>query len=160
MRAAYDFSPWYPTLIGADRLAAVAETARARIGAPDDRPYDIETTGDGGYRISLGVAGFRADELQVTVQANLLVIRGRKAERGTGTTYLYQGFALRPFEQHFELADYLVVTEARYANGLLTIDVERQMPDGRKPRRIAINTPGRAPPYARLARTRRPPIAA
>lgn len=160
MRAAYDFSPLYRSLIGADHMAALVENALQGVGARDYPPYDIEKTGDDGYRISLAVAGFRADELDITAQPNLLVVRGRKTEAPADVAYLHHGLALRPFEQRFELADHVVVTDARYADGLLTIELAREIPEALKPRRIEINSPARAPLKGLLERKRRSPVAA
>lgn len=149
MRAAYDFSPLYRSLIGADHMAAVVENALQGVGARDYPPYDIEKTSDDGYRISLAVAGFRADELEVATQPNLLVVRGRKAAEQADGAFLHQGLALRPFEQRFELADHVVVTDAQYADGLLTVDLVREIPEALKPRRIDINA---TPSQRRLER--------
>lgn len=160
MRAAYDFSPLYRSLIGADHVAALVENALQGVGGRDYPPYDVEKTSDEGYRISLAVAGFRQDELEISAQPNLLVIRGRKAEPSAEVAYVHQGLALRPFEQRFELADHVVVTDASYADGLLTIDLARQIPEALKPRRIEINTPRLAPLKGLLDRKRRSPVAA
>ena len=160
MRAGYDFSPLYRSLIGADHMAALVENALQGVGPRDYPPYDIEKTSDDGYRISLAVAGFRADELEVSAQPNLLVVRGRKAEPQAGAAYLHQGLALRPFEQRFELADHVVVTDARYADGMLTIDLAREIPEALKPRRIEINASRPAPLKGLLDRKRRSPVAA
>jgi molecular chaperone IbpA len=160
MRAAYDFSPLYRSLFGGDQNGTLVESALQGVGARDYPPYDIEKTSDDGYRISLAVAGFRADELEVSAQPNLLVIRGRKTEPPAEVAYLHQGLALRPFEQRFELADHVVVTDARYADGLLTIDLAREIPEALKPRRIEINTPRLAPLKGLLERKRRSPVAA
>lgn len=160
MRAAYDFSPLYRSLIGADHMAALVANSLREGRARDYPPYDIEKTSDDGYRISLAVAGFRADELEIHAQPNLLVVRGRKAEAPAEGAYLHQGLALRPFEQRFELADHVVVKDARYADGLLTIDLAREVPEALKPRRIEINAPRLAPLKGLLDRKRRSPVAA
>lgn len=140
MRAGYDFSPLYRSLIGADHMAMLVENARQAAGERDIPAYDIEKTAEDGYRISLAVAGFRPDELEVTAQPNLLVVRGRKAEPQKQATFLHQGLALRPFEQRFELADHVVVSDAACADGLLTIDLRREPPEALKPRRIEIRS--------------------
>jgi len=160
MRAAYDFSPLYRSLIGADHMATLVEAALQGAGGRHYPPYDIEKTSDDGYRISLAVAGFRPDELEVSAQPNLLVVRGRKAEPPAEADYVHQGLAFRPFEQRFELADHVVVTDARYADGLLTIDLARQVPEALKPRRIEINTARPTPFKGLLERRRRAPVAA
>jgi molecular chaperone IbpA len=160
MRAAYDFSPLYRSLIGVDHMAQLIESALPTAEAREYPPCDIEKTSDDGYRLSLAVAGFRADELEITAHPNLLVVSGRKASQQPDGAYLHQGLALRPFERRFELADHVVVTEASYADGLLTIDLVREIPEALKPRRIEINA-GRSTPLARLMdRKRRPAKAA
>lgn len=156
MRAAYDFSPLYRSLIGADHMAALVETALQGVGGRDYPPYDIEKTSDDGYRISLAVAGFSAGELEIFSEPNLLVVRGRKAgQQQAAAALLHQGLALRPFEQRFELADHVTVTDARYADGLLTIDLVREIPEALKPRRIEINAPRLTPLKGLLDRKRR-----
>ncbi|CAN7605787.1 Hsp20 family protein [Phenylobacterium sp. LjRoot164] len=160
MRAAYDFSPLYRSLIGADHMAVLVENALQSVGGRDYPPYDVEKTTDDGYRISLAVAGFRADELEITALPNLLVVRGRKGEPAAEVAYLHHGLALRPFEQRFELADHVIVTEARYADGLLVIELERQIPEALKVRRIAIDAPGAAPPDRLVDQDIRPQAAA
>ncbi len=160
MRAAYDFSPLYRSLIGADHMAAMVENALRGAGARDYPPYDIEKTSEDGYRITLAVAGFRADELEIIAQPNLLVVRGRKAGHGADGAFLHQGLALRPFEQRFELADHVVVSDARHADGLLTIELIREIPEALKPQRIEINAARATPLKGLLDRKRRSPVAA
>lgn len=160
MRAAYDFSPLYRSLIGADRMASLVESALQGADARDYPPYDIEKTSEDGYRISLAVAGFRADELEILAQPNLLVVRGRRSGDRPDAAYLHQGLALRPFERRFELADHVVVTDARHADGLLTIDLVREVPEALKPRRIEINAPRVTPLTRIMDRKRRTPKAA
>lgn len=138
MRATYDFSPLYGSMIGADHMAGLIESALKGTGGRDYPPYDIEKTGEQGYRITLATAGFRSEELEVVAEPNLLVVRGRKADDEARGSYLHQGLARRAFEQRFELADYVVVKAARYADGLLTIELDREIPEALKPRRIEI----------------------
>lgn len=160
MRNDYDFSPLYRSLIGADHMAAMVENALQGAAARDYPPYDIEKTSEDGYRISLAVAGFRADELEITAQPNLLVVRGRKAEPAAEAAYLHQGLAFRPFEHRFELANHVVVRQARHADGLLTIDLAREIPEAMQPRRIEIVAPGLASPQGLLDREPRAAVAA
>lgn len=141
MRAAYDFSPLYRSLIGADHMASLVESASQAAGGRDYPPYDVEKTADDGYRITLAAAGFRADELEIIAESNLLVVRGRKGGEPPEGAYLHQGLAMRPFELRFELADHVKVTDARFADGLLAIDLLREIPEALKPRRIEINAP-------------------
>lgn len=139
MRTAYDFSPLYRSVIGVDRMADLIETAMRSEGDRNYPPYDIEKTGEDAYRITLAVAGFRPDELELTAQPNLLVVAGRQAaEDETDRNYLHRGIAARNFERRFELADYVVVKDARHQDGLLSIDLAREVPEALKPRRIDI----------------------
>ncbi len=139
MRTAYDFSPLYRSVIGADRMANLIETAMRTGGDTNYPPYDIEKTGDDAYRITLAAAGFSPEELELTAQPNLLIVAGRKATQDEGRTYLYRGIAGRDFERRFELADYVVVKSADYAHGVLSIDLAREVPEALKPRRIEID---------------------
>ncbi len=101
-------------------------------------PYDIEKTGEDAYRITMAAAGFRPDELDITSQPNLLVVTGHKAKAEEGRTFLHRGIAGRNFERRFELADHVVVRSAAHADGVLTIDLAREVPEALKPRRIPI----------------------
>jgi molecular chaperone IbpA len=141
MRTAYDFSPLYASMIGIDRMADFIE---ASMSTGDDRaypPYDIEKTAEDGYRITLATAGFRPEELEITAQPNLLVVAARKNDNADDRRFLHRGLAARSFERRFELADYVEVRAANYADGLLSIDLARDVPEALKPRRIAITTP-------------------
>ena len=156
MKQAYDFSPLYRSMIGVDRMADLIETAmRADIdqGYP---PYDIEKTSDDAYRITMATAGFAEGELEVTAQPNLLIVAGRKAEADGARAFLHNGLANRSFERRFELADHVVVKAASYADGLLTIDLAREIPEALRPRRIEIGGPGLATPLGRLGRRAAP----
>jgi molecular chaperone IbpA len=114
-------------------------------------PYDVEKTGEDGYRITLAAAGFGADELEITAQPNLLIVTGRKAkEDDEGRTYLHRGIAGRSFERKFELADYVVVKSAGYDNGVLSIDLAREVPEALKPRRIEIGAADATPNMRRI----------
>ena len=138
MRTAYDFSPLYRSMIGVDRMANLIETAMRSEGDVNYPPYDVEKTGDDAYRITMAAAGFRPDELEITSQPNLLVVAGRKAKAEDGRTFLHRGIAARNFERRFELADHVVVRSAACADGVLTIDLAREVPEALKPRRIPI----------------------
>jgi len=137
MRQAYDFSPFYRSMIGADRMAGLLEAALRTEGDRSYPPYDIEKTDEDAYRITLATAGFAESELEITAQPNLLVVAGRRRDEGA-RTYLHQGLAHRAFERRFDLADYVVVKGAVYADGLLTIDLAREAPEAMRPRRIEI----------------------
>ena len=138
MRTAYDFSPLYRSMIGVDRVADLIETAMRSDGDHGYPPYDVEKTGEDAYRITLAAAGFRRDELELTAQPNLLVVSGRKARDDDDRKFLHRGIAGRSFERRFELADYVVVRAADYADGILSIDLVRDVPEALKPRRIEI----------------------
>jgi molecular chaperone IbpA len=144
MRTAFDLSPLYRSMIGVDRMASLIDTAMRSGGDSNYPPYDIEKVGEDAYRITLAAAGFSADELELTAQPNLLIVAGRKpeGEAEEGRTYLHRGIAGRSFERRFELADYVVVRSADYANGVLTIELAREVPEALKPRRIDIVTGG------------------
>ncbi len=138
MRTAFDFTPLYGSMIGVDRMADLIEASMKGAGDRAYPPYDIEKTGDDAYRITIATAGFRPEDLEITAQPNLLVVTGRKAEAEDGRRFLHHGLAGRSFEHRFELADHVVVRTADYANGLLSIDLAREIPEAMKPRRIEI----------------------
>lgn len=134
-----DFSPLYRSVVGFDRLASLLETAAAD-AATGYPPYNIERTDENAYRIDIAVAGFRADELNVEVKENLLTVTGRKAANDDARKYLHRGLAERNFERRFQLADYVIVTDADLADGLLSIALKRELPEALKPRQVQINT--------------------
>ncbi|HEV7227857.1 Hsp20 family protein [Brevundimonas sp.] len=134
----FDFTPLYRSAVGFDRLAAMLENA-ARTSEQGWPPYNIQSTGENQYRIEVAVAGFGPDELTVEVKENLLTVTGRKTANDDGErTYLHRGLAERDFERRFQLADYVVVKTADLANGLLTVDLARELPEALKARRIEI----------------------
>ena len=134
-----DLSPLYRSVVGFDRMAALLETA-ATSEASGYPPYNIARTDENTYRIELAVAGFRPEELNIEVKENRLAISGRKAANDEVRTYLHRGLAERNFERRFQLADYVVVTDADLADGLLTVSLKRELPEALKPRRVQINT--------------------
>ena len=134
----YDFAPLFRTAIGFDRLARLMDTAQESAAAPSYPPYNIERTGDDSYRLTMAVAGFGADDLEMVVRENTLVITGRvKAEASKGEV-LYRGIAGRAFERRFVLADHIQVDGADLQNGLLHVGLKRVVPEALKPRRISI----------------------
>jgi molecular chaperone IbpA len=134
----FDLTPLYRSAVGFDRLAQMLESA-SRTSEQGWPPYNIQSTGENAYRIEVAVAGFGPDELTVEVKENLLTVTGRKTANDDGErTYLHRGLAERDFERRFQLADYVVVKTADLANGLLTIDLARELPEALKPRRIEI----------------------
>ena len=132
-----DFSPLYRSAIGFDRLATLIESAASN-GNAGYPPYNIEQLGDSDYRISMAVAGFTQEELELSFQENLLTVKGSK-QADTERNYLYQGIAERGFERRFQLADYVRVKGADLKNGLQHIDLVREVPEAMKPRKIEIN---------------------
>jgi molecular chaperone IbpA len=137
-----DFSPLYRSVVGFDRLAALLDAAGAE-SATGYPPYNIERTDENAYRIELAVAGFKPEELTVEVKENLLTVQGRKAANDEPRRYLHRGLAERNFDRRFQLADYVVVTDAQLTDGLLAISLKREVPEQLKPRRIEI-TPGQS----------------
>jgi len=137
----FDFSPLFRSTIGFDRLARLVDSAnRFDTAAPAYPPYNIESTGDDSYRLMMAVAGFARDELDITVEKNSLVISGKahKDEEEVQGRYLHRGIARRAFERRFSLADHMKVTGASLDNGLLNVDLMREVPEEAKPRQIAI----------------------
>jgi len=135
-----DFSPLYRSVVGFDRLAGLLETATAETASNGYPPYNIERTDENGYRVDIAVAGFRSEELEIEVKENLLTVTGRKAANDEPRRFLHRGLAERNFERRFQLADYVVVTDANLADGLLSISLKRELPEALKPRRIEIGT--------------------
>lgn len=136
-----DLAPIYRSTVGFDNLASVLDNVfSADISVSSYPPYNIEVIGENKYAISLAVAGFQEDDFDIEVEKGLLTVRGKKSGDNVERQYLYQGIAARDFERKFNLADYVEVTGASYKNGLLTITLEKQLPDEMKPRRIPINT--------------------
>jgi molecular chaperone IbpA len=134
-----DFSPLYRSVVGFDRLADLLETATAD-SAAGYPPYNIERTDENAYRVEIAVAGFRSEELNIEVKENLLTVQGRKAANDDQRRFLHRGLAERNFERRFQLADYVVVTDAALADGLLSISLKRELPEALKPRKIEIST--------------------
>ena len=134
-----DFSPLYRSVVGFDRLADLLETATAD-AATGYPPYNIERTDENAYRVDIAVAGFRPEELEIEVKENLLTVTGRKTANDEPRRFLHRGLAERNFERRFQLADYVVVTDANLADGLLSISLKRELPEALKPRRIEIGT--------------------
>jgi len=136
----YDFAPLFRTAIGFDRLARLADSLPQ--SATSYPPYNIEKTGEESYRLTLAVAGFSAEDIELTVQDNALLVSGRVAEDAAKAEFLYRGIAARAFTRRFALADHMVVESAEIANGLLNVEIRHVVPESAKPRRIAINGAG------------------
>ena len=135
-----DFSPLYRSVVGFDRLASLLEAASTETSQAGYPPYNIERVDENSYRIEIAVAGFRPEELNVKVKKTLLPVQGRKAANDETRRYLHRGLAERNFERRFQLADYVIVTDANLADGLLSISLKRELPEALKPRRIEIGT--------------------
>ena len=133
-----DFAPLFRTAIGFDRLARLVDTAASGQEAPTYPPYNIEKTGDDSYRLTMAVAGFRPEDLDITVKDNTLFVSGRVADEGRKAEILYRGIAGRAFERRFVLADHIVVEGADVQHGLLHVGLKRVVPEALKPRKIAI----------------------
>jgi len=141
----YDFSPFYRSTIGFDRLLSLLDKhAAVENSGPTYPPYNIERTGENAYRITLAVAGFAEHELTVETRENTLTVRGAKQDADKPSEakreVLYQGIAARAFERRFHLADHVSATGASVQNGLLHIDLVREVPEAQKPRHIAIQS--------------------
>lgn len=133
-----DFAPYRRSMVGFDRLFDMLES-QARVSTGDKYPpFNIERRGDDAYRITLAVAGFKPADIDITAQANLLVVKGHKPDESHDSEYLHVGIAQRGFERRFELADYVRVDNADLADGLLVIDLVREVPEAMKPKKIAI----------------------
>ncbi len=141
----YDLSPLYRATVGFDRMADMLDRVLTQDATPSTYPpYNIEKTDENAYRISIAVAGFTEDELSVEQRENELVISARKEKDDSGRTYLHRGIATRAFERRFQLADHVRVTGAVHENGMLHVDLVREVPEALKPRRIEIAKSGPA----------------
>jgi molecular chaperone IbpA len=153
----FDFSPLFRSTIGFDRLTRLLDAAtRVDSGAPGYPPYNIEKTGEDKYRLTMAVAGFSPEELDITVHQNALVVTGKAKKDEAETRYLHRGIARRAFERHFSLADHIKVVGASLDNGMLHVDLAREVPEAAKPRRIEIGT-GQSQPAT--ASPRQDPVA-
>jgi molecular chaperone IbpA len=140
MRSAFDFSPLYRSTVGFDRLFdLIDQTARQDASSPWP-PYNVEKTGDDQYRITMAIAGFSPDDVEITQKENTLLVAGHKQPEQENAHFLHRGIATRNFKQSFSLADYVKVKGASLENGLLTVDLVREVPEEMKPRRIEIAT--------------------
>ena len=140
MMTTLDFAPLFRTAIGFDRLARLVDAASASADASGYPPYNIEKTGDDTYRLTMAVAGFAPEDLELTVKENTLLVAGRVKQEGDKPELLYRGIAGRAFERRFVLADHIVVEGADLANGLLHVGLKRVVPEALKPRRITIGS--------------------
>lgn len=139
-----DLTPYRRSTVGFDRLFDLLEKQARNAGGGDNYPpFNIERRGPDDYRITIAVAGFRSEDLDITAQQNMLVVQGRKRDEVTEGELLHVGIANRGFERRFELADYVRVGNADLADGLLVIDLEREVPEAMKPKKITIGGPAK-----------------
>ena len=140
MRSAFDFSPYRRSTVGFDRLFDMLENSGSGNGGENYPPFDLIRTGENDYRIDLAVAGFKPDEIDITAQQNVLLVTGKKNEESEekGANYVYRGIATRSFERRFALADHIQVNGADMKDGLLSIELVREIPEAMKPRKIDI----------------------
>ena len=137
----YDFSPLFRSAIGFDRVPSLIDSAlRAGETVNSYPPYNIEKTGGDAYRITMAVAGFTEDDLNVEVRDGVLIVKGTGSAEKDDTTYLHRGIARRAFERRFQLADHVEVKAADLVNGLLNIELVRELPEAMKPRTIQIGS--------------------
>ncbi|MFK7880956.1 Hsp20 family protein [Roseobacter sp.] len=137
----YDFAPLYRATVGFDQIADLMDRVLTTEGTqPAYPPYNIEKLDDDAYRISIAVAGFSDADLSVEVRQNALIVSANKAEDDTARNYLHRGIATRAFERRFHLADHVQVTGAAHVDGMLNIDLMREVPDALKPRQISISS--------------------
>ena len=137
MRSAFDFAPFRRSTVGFDRLFDLLENSAAGQGGENYPPFDLVKVDDNRYRIDLAVAGFKPEEVDITAQQNQLVVTGRKNDEN-GADYIHRGIATRSFERRFGLADHIQVTGADIRDGLLSIELVREIPEAMKPRKISI----------------------
>ena len=140
-----DFSPLFRSSVGFDRMQRVMDaTLRTDAATLSYPPYNIETRGNDAYRVTMAVAGFSSDDVEVTIAEDTLTVAGDSTREDEGVTYLHRGIAGRSFERKFQLAEHIEVKEAVLRDGLLYIDLERRIPEEKKPRKIEIGTAPRA----------------
>ncbi len=137
----YDLSPLFRSTVGFDRMNRLIDTA-FNTEVPSYPPYNIEKLGDDDYRVTMAVAGFGSDDLEITQKENALYIKGDAKGNGDGVTYLHRGIAARTFERRFALADHVNVVVANLENGILVVDLKREVPEALMPRKIAIASTG------------------
>ena len=137
-----DFSPLFRSTVGFDRLSRLMDSALRNDEAGGYPPYNIEALDENAYRVTLAVAGFSPEDLTITTQENALIVSGKMKNADENAQYLYRGIAGRAFERRFQLADFIKVTGAKLVNGLLHIELVREVPEAMKPRTIKIETAG------------------
>ena len=139
----FDFSPLYRSAVGFDRLMSMVDAAQKSASADSYPPYNIEKTGENAYQVTLAVAGFGSDDLKIEVRDGQLVVVGKGSTEDDQSRYLHRGIARRAFERRFQLADHVEVKAADLKDGLLVIDLVREIPEAMKPRKIEIKGAGK-----------------
>ncbi|TXL73116.1 Hsp20 family protein [Vineibacter terrae] len=147
----FDFSPLFRSTVGFDRVFQLLDTVSNESGGNGYPPYNIEKSGESGYRITLAVAGFTDKDIEIVQQENALRIVGKIAEREVNGSYLHRGIATRAFERRFELADHVRVSGASLENGLLHVDLVREVPEEKKPRVVPIASAAASRPQLQAA---------
>ena len=137
MRSAFDFAPYRRSTIGFDRLFDLLENSSLGQGSENYPPFDLIKVDDNHYRINLAVAGFSRDEIEITAQQNQLIVAGKRSD-DDGVDYIHRGIANRQFERKFGLADFIKVAEADLKDGLLSVELIREIPEAMRPRKVAI----------------------
>jgi molecular chaperone IbpA len=152
MRNAFDFAPFRRSTVGFDRLFDMLENNPSGLTQENYPPFDLIKEGDNEYRIELAVAGFKPEELDITAQQNVLIVSGRKADEAEqkDSNYVYRGIATRSFERRFALADHIQVRGAAMKDGVLSIEVKREIPEAMKPRKIDIGGSQCPPQHDRI----------
>ena len=152
MRSAFDFAPFRRSTVGFDRLFDMLENSSTGQAQENYPPFDLIKLGDNDYRIELAVAGFKSGEIDITAQQNVLIVSGKKKEESEdkGSDYIYRGIATRSFERRFALADHIQVRGADLKDGLLSIELVREIPEAMKPRKINIGATQDQPQHDRI----------
>jgi len=138
----YDFSPLFRSTVGFDRMMNMLESATNVAETTSYPPYNIEKLDEDSYQITMAVAGFSENDIDIESREDVLLVSGKVTETDTGGTYLHRGIAGRSFKRNFQLADHVKVTGARLENGLLHIDLKREIPEEKKPRKIEVQSSG------------------
>ena len=158
MRSAFDFAPFRRSTVGFDRLFDMLENNSFGQSQENYPPFDLIKLGDNEYRIELAVAGFKPNEIDITAQQNVLIVSGRKGEENEekGNDYIYRGIANRSFERRFALADHIQVRGADMKDGLLAIELVREIPEAMKPKKINIGGSQKQPQHDRIGESKKP----
>ena len=148
---AYDFSPLFRSTVGFDRVFQLLDSVSSDMGGTGYPPYNIEKVGDNGYRITLAVAGFTDKDIEIVQQENSLKVSGKLGAKDEANAFLHRGIAARAFERRFEVADHVRVTDAKLENGLLHIELVREVPEEKKPRVIPVTSSASSRPQLQAA---------